>query len=107
MSAPYCSFVELACRDDDRQAPFEKIVTNPLDFIDAEFLPVGLRMTDPHSMKIESLLSFFKHISQCEISHGIRHAFRFKNIMTSRKKGVLRPSHYIIDGDQSGDESDK
>src|SRR5882762_792217 len=106
MSAPYSSFVELACRDDNRQAPFEKIAANPTDFIDAEFLPLGLRLTDPRSMKLESLVTFFKHISQREISHGIKHAFRFKKVMTSRKKGVLRRSRYIVDGDQSGAESD-
>ena len=41
---------ELACHDDNRQAPFEKIVANPSNFIDLEYLPAGLAFRDPRSM---------------------------------------------------------
>jgi len=64
-------------------------------------LPSGLRLTNPKSMKIESLINFFKHIAQREASHGITNAFRFKNVLTSRKKGVFRPARYREDGEES------
>ena len=41
---------ELACHDDNRQAPFEKIVANPSNFIDLEYLPAGLAFRDPRSI---------------------------------------------------------
>lgn len=90
---------ELACRDESRQAPFEKITSNPSDFIDAEYMPTGISFKDPRSMKLESLVNFFKHISQRESSHGITQGFRFSAVLSSRKKGSLRPARYKEDGD--------
>lgn len=54
-------------------------------------------------MKLDSLVMFFKHISNREASHGIAHAFRFKAVLSSRKKGILHPARYEDDGHSSGD----
>ena len=89
--------LELACRDDERQAPFEKIMENPSTFIDAEYMPTGISMKDPRSMKLESLITFFKHVRNREASHGIPNAFRFKAVLSGRKKGVLGPARYKFD----------
>ena len=58
-------------------------------------------MKDPRSMKLDSLIKFFKHISERESSHGITNAFRFKSVLSSRKKGSIRPARYQVDGDIS------
>jgi hypothetical protein len=90
-------YLELACRDNGRQAPFEKISKNPSDFIDAEYVPSDISITNPRSIKLESMIKFFKHISDREASHGISNAFRFKTVTSTRKNGVLRPARYIVD----------
>ncbi|KAF8811080.1 hypothetical protein BYT27DRAFT_7253210 [Phlegmacium glaucopus] len=65
----------LACRDRHRQAPFQRIAAKPSDFIDAEYLPQGITISDPRSMKLEPIVRFFQHITDREVSHGIPHAF--------------------------------
>jgi hypothetical protein len=95
--------LELACRDDNRQAPFEKIIINPSIFIDADCLPAGLSFRDPRSMRLESLMLFFKHVSERETSHGIPHAFRFKAVLSSRKLGTMLPAKYRFDGNDQDD----
>jgi hypothetical protein len=97
--------LELACRDDERQAPFKKIVANPSDFIEAEYLPTGTQIRDPRSMRLDSLIKFFKHVTQREASHGIPNAFRFKAVLSSRKLGTLHPASYRHDGDESDREN--
>jgi hypothetical protein len=57
-------------------------------------------------MKLDALVVLFKHISQRETSHGIRDAFRFKAVLTSRKKGELGPTHYEEDGTHSENAED-
>lgn len=69
-------------------------MANPSDFIEADYRPIGLAIKDPRSMKLESLVEFFKHISQRETSHGIPNAFRFKSVLSSRKSSVMRPANY-------------
>jgi hypothetical protein len=56
-------------------------------------------------MKLDHLIKFFKHISLREGSHGIHNAFRFKAVTTNRKKGILRPARYIIDGEAIDDDN--
>ena len=48
-------------------------------------------------MKFEVIVKFFNHVAKHEeTSHGIAlaHAFRFKAVLSSRKKGSLHPSQY-------------
>jgi hypothetical protein len=56
-------------------------------------------------MKLESLISFFKHISNREDSHGTRHAFRFKAVLSKRTKGSLKGTHYEDDAETSTEPS--
>lgn len=86
--------LELACQDDERQAPFEKITQNPSDFLDADYLPTGISIKDPRSMRLESIVTFFKHVLLREASHGVPNAFRFKAVLSGRKKGVFGSAHY-------------
>lgn len=55
---------ELACNDKERQAPFERISANPSEFIDAKHLPMGITLKDPHNMKLEFIIAFFKHVNE-------------------------------------------
>ena len=84
----------LACQDRDWQAPFEHIATNQSDFIYAEYLPPNILIKDPWSIKFEAIDRFFKHIAEREVSHGIENTFRFKNVLSSRRKGSLIPTQY-------------
>ena len=45
-------------------------------------------------MKQDQLLSFFRHISAREQTHGIKNAFRFKSVLSGRKKGFLLSARY-------------
>ena len=45
-------------------------------------------------MKFETIVRFFKHIVEHEVSHGIENAFRFKNVLSSRRKGSLILARY-------------
>jgi hypothetical protein len=97
----------MACRDKTRQAPFERIAASTSEFISAEYLPNGVSFQDPRSMKLDSLVKFFQHVFQREASYGISNAFRFKSILSSRKKGDIRPSRYEDEGnDAEGAEDD-
>lgn len=79
-------------------------MANPSEFIDPDYLPADISFKDPRSMKIESLIKFFKHVLEREQSHGIPNAFRFKAVLSSRKNGTICPAHYKHDGD--GDDSE-
>ena len=48
-------------------------------------------------MKFEVMVKFFNHVAKCETSHSIAHAFRFKAVLSSRKKGSLHLAWYIDD----------
>jgi hypothetical protein len=54
-------------------------------------------------MSKESLHVFFKHVASREQSHGHHDAFRFKNVLNSRKKGSLVPARYAVDDDPDAD----
>jgi len=95
--------LELACRDDNRQAPFKKIMADPSNFIEANNLPTGISIKDLRSMRLDSLIQFFKHISQRETSHSIPNTFRFKAVPSSRKLGTLHPAKYRHNGDGDTD----
>src|SRR5271163_4165545 len=61
----------------------------------SKYLPRGLKLLDPRAMRQEDIVKIFKHISTRQISHGVRDAFRFKAVMTSRKGSNLDKTHYI------------
>jgi hypothetical protein len=56
-------------------------------------------LNDPRGMKREEMIKFFEHIGSRQASHGIKHAFRFKAILSSRKKGSLCKTRYFDDTD--------
>jgi hypothetical protein len=45
-------------------------------------------------MRQEDIIKFFKHVASRESSHGVKDAFRFKKVLTSRKKGMLLSPKY-------------
>ncbi|KAF8808352.1 hypothetical protein BYT27DRAFT_7210896 [Phlegmacium glaucopus] len=91
----------LASRDKDCQAPFGRLALKQSDFIRAKYLPRGISLSDPQSMKHEAMIQFFEHIAAWQTTHGIQDAFRFKTILYSRKKGFLREARYM---DMNADE---
>jgi len=46
-------------------------------------------------MKREEMIKFLRHVAAREASHGVADAFRFKAVLSSRKKGSLQNSKYI------------
>ena len=45
-------------------------------------------------MKRDDIIKFFEHIGSRQASHGVKYAFRFKQYLSSRKKGTLMPAKY-------------
>jgi hypothetical protein len=62
-------------------------------------MPTDVELKDPRSMKVDSLVKFFKHVADREDSHGISDSFKFKSVLSSRKKGTLLPARYKDDDD--------
>ncbi|KAF8805983.1 hypothetical protein BYT27DRAFT_7257398 [Phlegmacium glaucopus] len=85
----------LASRDTERQAPFTRISLKQSEFIQAKYIPRGVTLNDPRMMKREAMLQFFHHIAARQESHGIQDVFRFKAILSSRKKGSLLEAKYF------------
>jgi hypothetical protein len=81
----------------DRQVPFKRIAKKQSEFIQSKYLPRGISLNDPRAMKREELIKLFEHIASREASHGPKKAFRFKAILSSRKKGELRNTRYFDD----------
>lgn len=61
----------------------------------SKYLPRGLKLLAPRAMRQEDIVKFFKHISTRQISHGVRDAFRFKAVMTSRKGSKFDETQYV------------
>lgn len=51
-------------------------------------------LNDPRTMKRDEIIKFFAHIHTREASHGVEDAFRFKSVLSSRKKGSLQDAMY-------------
>jgi hypothetical protein len=62
-------------------------------------MPTDVELKDPRSMKVDSLVKFFKHVADREDSHGILDSFKFNSVLSSRKKGTLLPARYKDDDD--------
>lgn len=45
-------------------------------------------------MKREDIIKFFQHIATRETSHGVKNAFRFKAVLSSRKNGDICATSY-------------
>jgi len=60
----------------------------------SKYLPRGLVLKDPRSMRRSEMIQFFDHIGNRQSSHGIKDAFRFKAVLSSRKKGDLTKAVY-------------
>ena len=60
----------------------------------SKYLPCGLMLKDPRTMRQEDIIKFFKHVSNWQSSHGVKDAFKFKAVLSSHKKGNLNGSKY-------------
>jgi hypothetical protein len=58
-------------------------------------------------MKLNSMIKFFEHIATREQSYGVEDGFRFKAVLSSRKKGSIHPAKYktLHGGSDDDDES--
>jgi hypothetical protein len=58
-------------------------------------------------MRQEDMIKFFEHVANRQASHGVKDAFRFKAVLTTRKKGDLGSTKYkdqeIISGINTDD----
>jgi hypothetical protein len=93
----YSSPSGLAAGVKDRQAPFSSIANKQSNFVQRKYIPRGVTLQDPRAMRREAITKFFKHIAAREASHGIQNAFRFKAVLSSRKKGNLCNTSYFDD----------
>jgi hypothetical protein len=87
-------FQDLAAGKKDRQVPFTRIAENRSQLIAAKYLPRGLALKDPRAMKREDIIKFLTNIVSRQDSHGVKDAFRFKQYLSTRKKGVFYPAKY-------------
>jgi len=71
-----------------------RIAANNSEFFDDEYIPRDLTIKSPRSMKQDQLIAFLRHVSAREQTHGIQNAFRFKCVLSGRKKGSLLPAQY-------------
>ena len=78
-----------------RQVPFTRIAERQSAFFAAKYLPRGLRLDHPRTVKRDDIIKFFEHIGSRQASHGVKDAFRFKQYLSSRKKGTLMPAKYL------------
>lgn len=67
-------------------------------FVDKKYLPRGVNLNDPRGMKREAMTKFFEHITLRQSTSTIKDAFRFKAVLSSRKKGSLRETKYPAQG---------
>jgi hypothetical protein len=93
----------LASSNKNCQTPFTRIAEKQSDFIQSKYLPRGVSLNDPRGMKREEIIKIFDHIEGRQASHGVKDAFRFKCILSSRKKGSLCVSKYLYDEQVPGD----
>jgi hypothetical protein len=84
----------LASGINDRQAPFTRIARKQSEFILSKYIPRGLFLKDPRAMRKEEITKFFEHVENRQSSHGIKDAFRFKAVLSSRKKAEVIKSKY-------------
>jgi hypothetical protein len=85
--------IVLATNNKQHQAPFSHIASKQSDLIASKYIPLGTKLNDPRAMKRNDMI-FFEHIGARQTSHGIRDAFRFKGVLSSRKKGSLHEASY-------------
>ena len=106
MESLYCTYMT------QHYCKYQCLITVPAclskqrDFIKSKYIPRGVNLDDPRTMKRESIVKLFEHIAAREISHGVQDAFRFKNILSSRKQGALLPSRYSDENDTMAPEHD-
>ena len=60
----------------NRQAPFTRIAQKQSDFVMSKYLPCGLTLKDPRTMRQEDIIKFFKHVSNQQSSHSVKDAFK-------------------------------
>lgn len=87
--------VGLACGGKKRQTPFQRLSEKQSDFILAKYLPPDVTLQSPRAMHREVMVKVFKHIAAREASHGVKDAFRFRAVLSSRKQGTLGPACYF------------
>lgn len=78
----------------ERQAPFTRIAQDPSNFVQRQYIPRGINLDDPRTMKREAVIKFFNHVGERQSSHGVPDAFRFKAVLSSRKKGLFHEAFY-------------
>ena len=71
------------------------------DFIYSKYIPRGLILKDPRSMKKDEIIKFFDHVGNRQSSHGIKDAFRFKHVLSSRRKAKVVETSYADPGPDS------
>lgn len=59
-------------------------------------------------MKLTSIVKFFEHIAKREELYGVENGFRFKAVLSSRKKGSIHPAKYkTLNGDSDQEDQSR
>ena len=85
-----------------RATPFTRIAADNSDFFEDDYIPRDLTIKSLRSMKQHQLFTFFRHVSAHEQTHRIHNAFRFKCVLSGRKKGSLQPVQYVAGAGAGG-----
>ena len=88
------SLIGLSSRVKIWQVPFTCIAERQSAFFATKYLPCGLHLDHPRTVKRDDIIKFFEHIGSWQASHGVKDAFRFKQYLSSCKKGTLMPAKY-------------
>ncbi|KJA24328.1 hypothetical protein HYPSUDRAFT_53717 [Hypholoma sublateritium FD-334 SS-4] len=69
----------------ERSLPYQRIHDDQAKYIEAKYLPEGLKLIDPRNMKQADMLAFVKHIAEQQVTNESAQVFRFAKVATSRK----------------------
>lgn len=69
----------------ERSPPYQRIHDDQTKYIEAKYLPEGLKLIDPRNMKQADVLAFVKHIAERQVTNESAQVFRFAKVATSRK----------------------
>jgi len=83
----------LACGRDDL-VPYKYIYADLKQFISKQYLPKDWNFKDPRNIHVEEIKNFFDHIWQRQQTYPPDQVFRFKEVTSQRRKGVMQDAMY-------------
>jgi hypothetical protein len=89
------TLTELASGGHSDHVPFGRIKSDRSAFINDEYLPCNICITDPHNMKKQEIQDFLDHVQKRQVKYGAEMAFRFR---AYQRRQALHPAIYVERG---------